>query len=266
MNRKRSNGSAALTPLPKSAVAARRASGARLLARQQRVAQAHPHPPGPERAGVVEPAHLHRAWPRSSRRRVVGAARARTAEPRCCALAPRPRPRARTRRVGPRPAAAPARAPPRTRSALARQISSSPDRSASARPRAPARAARGARCASRASAARAGSGAGTRSPGARSRSSAPGCRRSKAAAISAAGAPPCSARGSHGPRACSVGAKRSSVGAGRCSRSSGSAGSRATKSASLPGSRSGGPWPKHASAGAARPACARTRGCAPGPA
>ena len=60
MNRKRSNGSAALTPLPKSAVAASRASGRRLLAGQQRMAQAHPHASRTERARLAEPAHLHR--------------------------------------------------------------------------------------------------------------------------------------------------------------------------------------------------------------
>ena len=113
-----------------------------------------------------------------------------------------------------------------------------------------------ARSPSRPSAARTGSGAGTRSPAARSaaRRRAPSARTPRA--ISAAGAPPCSARGSHGPRACSVGDEALAVGDEDASliarRRQSRAAARDERRRSFPDRAAAAPWPKHASAGSQR--------------
>ena len=152
-----SNGSAALTPLPKSAVAARRASGVGCWPGSSGWRRRIHTRPGPELAGSREPAHLHRAARRSSPRSEPSSAK-RIGSP----LGGRASSAARSpSAVGARRCGRPRRAPPCTRSALrahdrlARRPCSSAASSCTRRPgRTIAR--------RRASAARAGSGAGTR--------------------------------------------------------------------------------------------------------
>ena len=155
MNRKRSKGSTALTPLPKSAVATSARERADGLAREERVAQAHPHPRGTARAGIVQPAHLHRA------RREARPARSRRARSaparRCSGPGIAGRPPQRRRGLG--------RGAPRGRAERAgRSRGRSAARRRGSRRPAPARAARGARCAWRARAAAKGTGRSSSKP------------------------------------------------------------------------------------------------------
>ena len=257
MNRKRSNGSAALTPLPKSAVAARRVSGVSGSPGQQRVAQAHPHPPRAKRPRVVEPAHLHR---RRGEARV-----ARVVQREAHGLAAGRR-RHRRVRLGPSPGRRGSRQPPGTglhaqraraddrllaRQQLGRQLLHAPAGAHDAR----AQRQRGERNRAQELETEA------RDAQLRARLQPLECRRSSAPP----GAPPCSACGSHGPRACSVGTKRSpsAMKMALAHRASGwqpcgeSPTARAGRAAAGRARSRRAPAP-------ARPACAPTPGCAPG--
>ena len=263
MNRKRSNGSAALTPLPKSAVAARRASGVGGSPGQQRVAQAHPHAPRAERAaGRRASASPSRCAAKldvvstSSSAKRIGWPCSGPASPRS----------ARRRGAPGCPAAPPARAA-RWRG---RSSSRSPSPSGpSARPPAPARAARAHD--SQATATAAPSGTGRRNSKPRRamlqlRARLAGARRHSRSA------PPARRRaarcGSHGPRACAVGQRAARPRRRKMLSAIGalSPAARSTKAASCPGRAAAARGRSTSAAGAARPAGAPRRGCAPGPA
>ena len=204
MNRKPSNGSAAPTPLPNRRSRPPRERRQRLT-RQERVTQAHPHPPAPgargsssQRISIALGPKLGSSEPSSAKRTAVPASsgealvRPRARRPR----PPRPAPRRRPRRRSParvarsRGTRAPPHPPWLDRGELTAQLLHAPPGSHHAR---------------RQLQRREWDRAQELEAEAPDRSSEPGSARSNAPASKAAGAPPCSARGSHGPRACSVG-------------------------------------------------------------
>ena len=200
MNRKRSKGKVALTPFPKSAVAARRIIG---------VSELHQAPPGNAGASThaqgrapADRSASASPWPPAKLDSVEPSSANRTGVPlaggmrhrRVLACLARRRPAAR-RLLGTRLHAQGTRADDRllAREQLGRQLL-----------HAPAGADDAGRGLQRGERDRAQELEGE----ARDAQSPRRSRRSKAAVISAAGAPPWSACGSHGPRACSLGTKR----------------------------------------------------------